>query len=356
MTQPDQAGSLFDRLPDELLEHVLLHVGSRWLLSTVPAVCRRWRLAARKVPCRVVRQRRDLSTDEAFPETTALFHWDNTRQITDWLFGIARRSRLCGFPEDSTIWDDDNLEAMIELCPHLQLYGMKGSIASYKQRDSLRIARALAARCPDLRTVSLFGVDPNDNVIATLAQGCRAIHTFSCQDFFYNDSDMGRITDAAVLQIAAHCSRLTQLYFLFLPKNESITDQSLTAVARGCPRLSRVVLHGLTTLTDAVLLALAKGCPELTRVMVVGGSFTDDGVIPLLVGCRKLETVRFEGAAVTDASLIAVVEHAPTITRLEFLKAPHLTDAGLAVLVKAGRRFAVLHVNGPNISDEKTKI
>ena len=42
VTEPQ---SPFDLLPDELLHHVLSYVGSRWILTKVHGVCRRWREA-----------------------------------------------------------------------------------------------------------------------------------------------------------------------------------------------------------------------------------------------------------------------------------------------------------------------
>ncbi len=75
-----------------------------------------------------------------------------------------------------------------------------------------------------------------------------------------------------------------------------VTDQSMAALARLCPKLKAVTLQSCSTVTDEGLQKLASGCRYLHTVNVAKcKSFTDEGISALAKGC-PLQTLILDSA------------------------------------------------------------
>ena len=105
-----------------------------------------------------------------------------------------------------------------------------------------------------------------------LANGCvnvRRLNMDSCD----------KITDASVTYLVSQCSELTDLNVKYCGKN---TVATLTAISRNCPGL--LVLHfgplGCASVTDESVSALFAGCPKLTSIQLYGCKSLTKVVLP----------------------------------------------------------------------------
>jgi hypothetical protein len=338
----------FDALPDELVEHILGLVDSASVLSSVHAVCTRWRLICRNLPVVVLDtwewERAGVATSAAVCEWGAdeLLRWtlDTCRRFR----GVRRVDCLHRFELSDAI-------AVIEHCPNLREVSMQGSRVPHltsPPSGAEMLASALAGSCPKLQTIELFGAAANDFGMLALALGCPNLVRVSCHNAF-------GVTDVGVATLTAGCRRLETLQITFDIKDTGVTDVGVEAVARYCPRLSALKLDS-TAVTDASLLSLAKHCGALMQVEINSDIdqrlVTDAGVAALARGCPRLRALTVHGSpAVSDGGLASLAAHCPDLTAVR-LPAASITDAGVIALVQRCRRLSTVDFSATRVTDE----
>ncbi|RKP10751.1 hypothetical protein THASP1DRAFT_27460 [Thamnocephalis sphaerospora] len=176
--------------------------------------------------------------------------------------------------------------------PHLGQYGVlieNLNLSGARLRVSDHAVRALAERCPNLRTINLSRcLRITDEAVTALAQRCTLESV--------NLTDCLQLTEASIYALATHCSRLKSLCVSGCPM--AITDASAVALARGCgQRLAFVRIGGNFQLTDTGIIAIARGCNKRL-------SWLDVGRCPL----------------VSDASVLALADHCPHLEWLDIAK------------------------------------
>lgn len=83
-----------------------------------------------------------------------------------------------------------------------------------------------------------------------------------------------------------------------------------------CPNLSKINLQ-TTAVTDKQLAQIGIGCPNLTSIDLSGcAAITDEGILALVKGCKKLETINLQGTSIKDKGVMAIADNCPELTSL----------------------------------------
>ena len=137
----------------------------------------------------------------------------------------------------------------------------------------------------------------------------------SCPDIeIVNLYNCPRISDAAIASLV-QCRALKKLD---LRGNDQLTDAAFAGLSEGCwPKMETLNLSRLRRLSDAIFVSLASACPSLVEVKLHGTNVTDEAVWNL---CQLfpsiLELYIFDCPNVTDRSLVAILEHLPSLATL----------------------------------------
>ena len=94
----------------------------------------------------------------------------------------------------------------------------------------------------------------------------------------------------------------------------------------------RSVNFGRYFVDDEILQSLGMHCPSLHTVIAdrCGGAVTDEGIVSLARGCRRLFHVDLSRAHIGDAGMHAFAEFCPELRWLELNECRGITDEGLA--------------------------
>ncbi len=148
----------------------------------------------------------------------------------------------------------------------------------------------IAPRFTNLRTVCLNKagcggrLDIDDTVVVTLARNCAAL----------TDVDVNwcrKLTDVSVVALANGCVNVRRLNLYYC---DQITDASVTYLVSQCSKLTELNVCYCTNLTVATLTAVSRNCPGLLRLhfgCVRCASVTDESVSALFAGCPKLTII-----------------------------------------------------------------
>eukprot|EP00879_Flechtneria_rotunda_P010555 GHRR01011035.1.p1 GENE.GHRR01011035.1~~GHRR01011035.1.p1 ORF type:complete len:236 (+),score=88.04 GHRR01011035.1:683-1390(+) len=129
-------------------------------------------------------------------------------------------------------------------------------------------------------------------------------------------SCVGGMTNDMARALATHCKQLEVLEVFFqrysLP-SELFTDEGLIALSEGCRKLQKITLHNCDRISDRSMYALAANCPSLTAVSIGGYNehVTDGGMTVLFEACQQLHSVRLSSKLlkVTDTSGVSLARN-----------------------------------------------
>jgi F-box/leucine-rich repeat protein 2/20 len=196
---------------------------------------------------------------------------------------------------------------------------------------------AVASRCPLLERLTLSGCTGLTHVgFAAVATECPRLAVLRA-------SDCKLLTDESIVGGLVHCKELEELSFSF-------AGPSIAVVGAHCPRLRKVNVvspYG-DTVTDDVIASLARGCPGLQSLMLCNCSqLTDAGIIAVAANCPRLEELDVSRCtALTDESLLAVADNCPRLKRLYVSHCRALTVVGVATVVRSCTLLCELHATG----------
>ncbi|CAK7312243.1 F-box/LRR-repeat protein 2 [Vulpes lagopus] len=219
-----------------------------------------------------------------------------------------------------------------------------------------RVVENISKRCGGfLRKLSLRGcIGVGDSSLKTFAQNCRNIEHL-------NLNGCTKITDSTCYSLSRFCSKLKHLdltscvsitnsslkgisegcrnlEYLNLSWCDQITKDGIEALVRGCRGLKALLLRGCTQLEDEALKHIQNYCHELVSLNLQSCSeccelvsnlnkfmrITDEGVVQICRGCRRLQALCLSGCSnLTDASLTALALNCPRL---------HITDSTLIQL------------------------
>eukprot|EP00036_Acanthoecidae_sp_10tr_P011188 CAMPEP_0182925528 /NCGR_PEP_ID=MMETSP0105_2-20130417/9458_1 /TAXON_ID=81532 ORGANISM="Acanthoeca-like sp., Strain 10tr" /NCGR_SAMPLE_ID=MMETSP0105_2 /ASSEMBLY_ACC=CAM_ASM_000205 /LENGTH=477 /DNA_ID=CAMNT_0025063381 /DNA_START=86 /DNA_END=1519 /DNA_ORIENTATION=+ len=342
MVTQDTALCSIDALPDEVVTIILGLAGSRWALTTVHQVCRKWRRICRNVPV-IIWPRPQTEPGRAswrswlhLPSNCALYRTDDRSLVCQWLVDVASRFRLLRFPEhvlrghrfcpsevmQSTIAATRILKASRHLSKLIVPEGFSTSVLD-----------AIPECCPRLRSLDILCGGRLEQPLTKIFSTCRQLEMVTISGSY--DPNHG-VSDLSLFALAGSKgpSRLTVVNFVGMPR---VTDAGLEAVAKACP-LVDVSLVDMAMVTDVALMAIAEHCPELRRVHLSGDGtslqYTDNGVVALATHCHDLIDVDVQEApSVSDVALVAVAKNCPNLMFVG-MAASTVTDTGVEALVR----------------------
>ena len=197
-------------------------------------------------------------------------------------------------------------------------------------------------------------------------------------DFALDWDSRLRITDVAIRYICSTCPALTQ----FDLSGTKVTDASLDAVARCCPRIQVLMLQrnglGGRELSDVGMITIATCanlqhlhlanlfCPQftvtslqalahvgtLTRINLTGSdTWLTNEMVVALAACSSLRALLLGmNSGVRDTGLYAVAAGCPCLTEVDVSSCRRLTDAGVMALAALPLEHLEL-ANCPAVTD-----
>eukprot|EP00747_Dinoflagellata_sp_TGD_P206330 gnl/TRDRNA2_/TRDRNA2_80056_c0_seq1.p1 gnl/TRDRNA2_/TRDRNA2_80056_c0~~gnl/TRDRNA2_/TRDRNA2_80056_c0_seq1.p1 ORF type:complete len:356 (+),score=28.92 gnl/TRDRNA2_/TRDRNA2_80056_c0_seq1:68-1135(+) len=107
-------------------------------------------------------------------------------------------------------------------------------------------------------------------------------------------SGYANLTDSDIQALLVGCG--AGLSMLVLSGCQSLTDESLSTIAKSCPNLQTVNLAGCQALTDRGLRKLAAGCPHLQSLYLnLCVKVADKGIHAIAAGCSHLSMLDVTG-------------------------------------------------------------
>ncbi|EEY60232.1 sporangia induced conserved hypothetical protein [Phytophthora infestans T30-4] len=147
-------------------------------------------------------------------------------------------------------------------------------LLDFKSQRS-KSGRNLCVETSQLQSVALYGPRVTSPLLSHLVKG------LGCDQLRHVDVESKQISDVALEQLC-RCVSLQTLSLHCV----KLTDESLIAISRACPQLTKVDLSGCSGVRDDGILAIAANCPKLQKIN--------------LNMCRRI----------TDRSIMALAQHA----------------------------------------------
>jgi EIN3-binding F-box protein len=146
--------------------------------------------------------------------------------------------------------------------------------------------------------------------------------------------DVPLVTDAGLSEIAAECPLLERLDISRCPL---ITDKGLAAIAQGCPNLVSLTMEACSGVGNEGLRAIGRCCTKLQVVNIKNCVQVGDQGISSLVcsASASLAKIRLQGLNITDASLAVIGYYGKAVTDLTFARLATVGERGFWVMANA---------------------
>ncbi|XP_028790850.1 F-box protein At5g67140-like isoform X2 [Neltuma alba] len=148
----------------------------------------------------------------------------------------------------------------------------------------------------------------DDDTIARLV-----CHAYNLRELDIPRSRWGcQITDSGLLKISlANCvGNLTSISLWGLT---GITDEGVVQLISRTKSLEHLNVGG-TIITDETLFAIARSCPKLESIVLWGcRHVTESGLVVLVDECRKLKSMNVWGTGVPEHCLSSLLIRCPTL-------------------------------------------
>eukprot|EP00899_Mesostigma_viride_P025272 jgi/Mesvir1/592/Mv02033-RA.1 len=220
---------------------------------------------------------------------------------------------------------DASLVELVRQCPCLWDLKLSSSYAGN------RTFLAIAQHCPGLRSLDMSGfpvsvenervptpydrmqlrewenVCVKDDGLAAVLQNCLQLEVLRLRGW-------DRLTDAGLTMVGDSCRRLRKLDVSGL--RGGFTDQGLAAMAPNLGALEVLRASSCDAVTDVSLVALARHCPRLKDVDVSFCEVGDEGITALVRHCA-LVTLRARCTRVSDVTMAAISERCGQLVELD---------------------------------------
>ncbi|CAN4082246.1 unnamed protein product [Withania somnifera] len=238
---------------------------------------------------------------------------------------------------------------LINHCRQLECLWVRDTIGD----EGLRV---LASACKELQELRVFlcmtrfsGVT-GEGLVAVSA-GCPKLKSllYTCR----------QMTNAALITVAKNCPNL--VCFILNTANpklpDAMTNQPLDegfgAIVQSCKGLQRLRLSGL--LTDQVFLYIGMYAEQLKTLTIHFAGESDDGMLYVLNGCRKLKKLDIKNSPFGNVALLADVNKYETMQSLCMLSC-QVTLGACKELAQKMPRLNVEIINSDGNSDRIEKM
>lgn len=165
-----------------------------------------------------------------------------------------------------------------------------------------------------------------------------------------------QITDEGVKALAQGCPFLEEAHFLGL---RQITDESIKEIANNCHAMKVLNLTRCLQLSDESIILLAKQCPHLREIYLCGCQLlTDVSVTHIAHGCPSLTYLDISGCTnvSNDALTLLAQKCGPSLRSLRLGVFPNLTDAPILALADYCPSLVELYLfSNDNVTDTAIK-
>jgi Leucine Rich repeat len=252
---------------------------------------------------------------------------------------------------------DAGLLMIAQGCPQL-----KDITLGYSKDISDKGLLALAVNLPGMTSIDLCLTSKATHVgVHAIAEHCPALVKISINVICFNATDSAALNDS-ILAIARGCPRLQT--FSIRSCNE-ITDHSVASLAEKCKDLRSVCLHGCNRVTDGAIKAIANSCPDLEKLDIAGRLRTDvrrmsfiseiknESFVVVGQKCSKLVDITIAYNFVTDIGIAALARGCPQLRSFSSSFCPSISTAGITALSHGCKKLRTIHLaNCRRISDD----
>ncbi|KAK3156297.1 hypothetical protein QOZ80_2AG0105330 [Eleusine coracana subsp. coracana] len=146
--------------------------------------------------------------------------------------------------------------------------------------------------------------------------------------------DVPLVTDAGLAEIAAGCPLLERLDISCCPL---VTDKGLAAIAQGCPNLVSLTIEACSGIENEGLRAIGRCCGKLQVVNIKNCvNVGDQGISSLVCSATaSLAKIRLQGLNITDASLAVIGYYGKAVTDLTLARLATVGERGFWVMANA---------------------
>ncbi|KAJ0988757.1 hypothetical protein J5N97_007113 [Dioscorea zingiberensis] len=200
------------------------------------------------------------------------------------------------------------LERLVARCPNLKSLRLNRTVSM----ETLAKVLARAPQLVDLGTGSLMLTDRRSesyHKIFDIFHKCKSLRSMSG---FWNAAPR------CLLALYQVCLNLTSLNLSYAP---SIQGSDLIKLVRQCTKLQKLWI--LDSIGDKGLAVVASTCKDLQELRVFptdlsgtgNADVTEDGLVSISSGCKKLNSVLYFCHQMTNAALITIAKNCPHFTR-----------------------------------------
>lgn len=220
---------------------------------------------------------------------------------------VRKCSKLKAF--DMTSWDitvdDDYMVQLLQHCPQLVSLKMD-QCEKFKNiggdRTVLAISQCVSTELVELFIGSFQCVSPD--ALITLAQSCTALLVLEMPSVL-------RMTDAVLLEIAAHCTQLTSLKIDMCPL---ITDVGIGALAQLSLLESLQTGNHSDRATDVSIIRVLKKCTHLRKLRIGQSQITEQSLQTLVQYCPQIKSLELIDCGVCEVFIINIVQNCRCLT------------------------------------------
>jgi F-box/leucine-rich repeat protein 2/20 len=186
--------------------------------------------------------------------------------------------------------------------------------------------KSLAAQCPNLRDLELFGCESiTDASVHFLARSCTQLQVL-------NLTQCKNISDAAFSILNSEPGLLSNLQCLDLTRCTKVGDEGVCSVAQSCRGLVSLNLTSCEGVTDVAINAIANSC-EYLRTLILGKckKVTDASVLELVQRCRSITVLDLQRCGITNQSVVTISATCAQLRELD-VSATDITDDCIPLL------------------------
>lgn len=227
----------------------------------------------------------------------------------------------------------------IDSCPPLQgklpvdiLYAIIESCARRKKLSDAICARLIDPTMTSIRLKDFNG-SITDLTLSDIAKKCHQLQYLELLNCV-------NVTNRGIEQIASNCPNLEHL---ILRSCSGVGNSAIQEVARKCPRLISINLNGCVQVTDIALQELELACPNLTNVALCDCNQLTDSALHY-VGKNTMALDMSNCEEISDKSLFSISKRCPNLRMLKLL-GHNLSDIGIVSLAKGCKDLSILELS-----------